>query len=87
MDASKKGICTTKNIYTHLAAQNRIQLRAQGSRSILPQAKQILEKVWKSKSITRIIQTFTWRLIRRALASGNRASSYSNHIHPFCAYC
>jgi hypothetical protein len=62
-------------------------LPIKGSRSILPQANQILHKVWKSKTIPPIIKTFTWRLIRRALATAQRGSAYSTHIDPFCASC
>jgi hypothetical protein len=36
---AKQGNCTTKNIYTHLAAQNIVQLPDQGTRSITPQTK------------------------------------------------
>jgi len=72
---------------THLAAQNIVQLPDQGTRSILPQTKQILQKVWKSHTIPPIIQIFTWRLNRRALASGNRAATYSNYILPSCTAC
>jgi hypothetical protein len=82
---AKTGICTTKNIYRHLAAQNHIQLPMQGSRSILPQVNQILHKVWKSKTLPLIIKTFSLRLIRRALATAQRASTYSTHIDPSCA--
>jgi hypothetical protein len=38
-------------------------------------------RAWRSKSIPPLIKTFTWRLIRRALATAERASRYSSHIN------
>jgi hypothetical protein len=34
-----------------------------------------------------LIKTFTWRLIRRALAIGERAARYSSHIDQFYSIC
>jgi hypothetical protein len=82
---AKTSICTTKSIYRYLAVQNHIQLPIQGPRSILPQLNQILHKVWKSKTLPPVIKTFSWRLIRRALATAQRASTYFTHIDPFCS--
>jgi hypothetical protein len=58
-----------------------------GSRSILPQTNQILQRAWKSKDLPPLIKTFTWRLIRRALATAERATRYSVHIDPHCSVC
>ena len=41
---SKNGQCTTKNIYRYLSQQQVIQLPQQGSRSIQPQANNILQR-------------------------------------------
>ena len=84
---SKNGICTTKNIYRHLSSQRLIQLPQQGSRSILPQTNQILQRAWKSNEIPPLIKAFTWRLIRRALATADRAARYSTHIDKHCSTC
>ena len=84
---SKNGICTTKEIYKHLSAQNSIQLPQQGSRSILPQANHILTRAWKSRDLPPIIKAFTWRLICRALATAERAARYSTHIDNHCSAC
>jgi len=84
---SRNGICTTKEIYKHLSAQNSIQLPQQGSRSILPQANHILRRTWKSRDLPPIINAFTWRLIRRALATAERAARYSTHIDNHCSAC
>jgi hypothetical protein len=45
------GQCTTKAAYKYLATQQTHNLPNQGSRSIGPDANQILQKVWKSKTI------------------------------------
>ena len=88
MDSGKKkGDCTTKNIYRHLRAQMQVQLPQQGSRSILPQANHILRRMWKLKEIPPLIKTFTWRLIRRALATRQRAGRYSPNIDKLCTAC
>jgi hypothetical protein len=85
--SSRKGICTTKAIYKTLSASNVVQLPSQGSKSIQPQANQILCRAWRSKSIPPLIKTFTWRLIRRALATAERASRYSSYIDKHCDTC
>jgi hypothetical protein len=33
------------------------------------------------------VQTFAWRLIRKALSTCKRASRFSNHIQPECSRC
>jgi hypothetical protein len=38
----------------------------------------ILNQVWKNKQMAPRIQTFAWRLLRKALPTGKRASMYSN---------
>lgn len=84
---SRKGVCTTKEIYKTLSAANVVQLPSQGSRSIQPQANQILRRAWKSKSLPPLIKTFTWRLIRRALATAERVSRYASHRDKHCDIC
>jgi len=81
------GNCSTKNIYRYLAQQQVIQLPSQGSRSINQHASHILRSAWKMKDLPPLIKTFTWRLIRRALATAQRVSRYSSNIEPNCAYC
>jgi len=56
---SKNGLCTTKNIYRYLSSQQMVQLPQQGTRSILPQANQILQRAWNSKYLPPLIKTFT----------------------------
>jgi hypothetical protein len=62
-------------------------LPSQGTRNISPQANSILQKVWKAKTIHPFLKTFVWRLIRRALATAERASRFSTHIDQHCSYC
>jgi hypothetical protein len=56
-------------------------------RSITPDDNLILQKVWKSKTIPPFLKTLAWRLIRRALATGERATRFSSHIDQQCSYC
>lgn len=85
--SATKGIHSTKEIYKTLSRNNIIQLPLQGSRSIQPQANQILCKVWKSKNFPPLIKTFAWRLIRRALSTGERASRFAHRLNKHCATC
>lgn len=84
---AKDGKCSTKNIYRHLIRQDLIQLPQQGSPSINHHANLILQRDWKSKNLPPLIKAFTWRLIRRALATGERASRYTTHIDKHCTVC
>jgi hypothetical protein len=43
--------------------------------------------MWKLKTLPPLIKTFTWRLIRRALATGYRAARFSQHIDEHYAHC
>jgi hypothetical protein len=84
---STNGLCTTKAIYNSIAAQDRHNLPTQGSRSLSRDANLILQKVWKSKVIPPLLKTFAWRLIRRALPTGERAGRFSTHINNLCSNC
>jgi hypothetical protein len=55
-----------------LSRQDLIQLPQHGSRSITHHANFFLQRAWRSKDLSPLIKTFTWRLIRRALATGER---------------
>lgn len=84
---AKDGSCSTRNVYRHLSRQSIIQLPSQGSRSITTEANNILQRAWKSKDLPPLIKAFTWRLIRTALASAERASRYTTHIDKHCVSC
>lgn len=83
----RDGRCSTKNIYRHLRRQTQIQLPQLGSKSITQHANFLLQKAWKSKDLQPLIKTFTWTLIRRALATRERASRYCVHIDEHCSVC
>jgi hypothetical protein len=85
---STNGICSTKAIYRHLASQQTIILPTTDARSISHHANQLLKKVWRKKILPPLIKAFAWRLIRRALATAERASRYSTHIDDHnCSTC
>lgn len=83
---SRNGVCSAKEIYKVLSAANTVQLPQQGSQSITAMSTQILNRAWKSKSLPPLIKTFTWRLVRNALATADRAGRYSN-IPQHCSTC
>jgi hypothetical protein len=58
-----------------------------GARAISLDANAILQKVWKSKSIPPFLKTFAWRLIRRVVATAERAGHFSNNININCSHC
>jgi hypothetical protein len=47
----------------------------------------ILKQIWKCKSMIPRVKTFIWRLLRRAIPTGDRASRYSSHIDRLCCRC
>lgn len=84
---SSKGICSTKFAYSYLADLIPHQLPTNGARSMSPAATHLLNKIWKAKTIPPFLKTFAWRLIRRALATAERASRFSSHIDKYCTSC
>jgi hypothetical protein len=82
-----KGICTVKDAFSFLNADLKIQLPTQGTRSVTPQAMQIMQRVWKHKTCSPIIKTFAWRVIRRAIATCKRVGTYCNNFSQVCPYC
>ena len=42
---------------------------------------------WKHKTLATRVKTFNWRLLRRALATGGRASRFLPHIDKHCTRC
>ena len=84
---SKNGDCTAHNAFFYLNSLSRLQLPQQGPRSINQDNLNILNRVWKCKTIPPVIKTFIWRLIRRAIATGARANSLTEKIDKSCALC
>ena len=73
--------------FLYLNKQLQVQINNQGSRTITQEALQILNRVWKHKILSPCIKAFTWRLMRRALATGARAGAYTAKISKECATC
>jgi hypothetical protein len=48
---------------------------------------QLLNRVWKEKQVTPRVQTFGWRLLRRAIPTWARAGKYLKHISKLCSRC
>jgi hypothetical protein len=51
------------------------------------QVKTILRQVWKNKAMIPRVKTIMWRILRRAILSGDRAFRYSKHIEKLCCRC
>lgn len=51
------------------------------------QVKDPLKQVWKQKLMAPRVQTFAWRLLRKALPTGLRAGRFSVHISKFYCRC
>ncbi|KAM0895415.1 hypothetical protein ACQ4PT_023829 [Festuca glaucescens] len=78
------GQCTTKSAYKVFFQET----PSQGvRRTVSDLEKQLLMQTWKNSKLPPRVKTFTWRLIRRALATGMRASRFSTHIKKECARC
>jgi hypothetical protein len=60
---------------------------SQQPKEVPPQVKNLLIHAWKDKELAPRIQTFAWRLLRRALPTGKRAGRFSNHIGKECSRC
>lgn len=84
---ARKGVCTTKEAFRLLNNQQQVQLPQQGAKGITPQALQILKRTWKHKNLPPCIKAFARRLIRRALATGDRAGNLSSKINKHCTTC
>jgi ribonuclease HI len=84
---STKGTCSSKEAYKHLATSRPVQPNPTGSRAISPQAQNLLNKIWKHKTLQPRHKAFAWRLIRQAIASGTRAARLSTKIDKNCTRC
>jgi hypothetical protein len=80
------GICNTKSAYK--ACLQRMYDNGE------PQPTQVnlntvhlLKRIWKNKNMLPRIQTFGWRLLRKAIPTGARVGRYSKHISKLCCRC
>jgi hypothetical protein len=75
-----------KSAYKHCF--NNLHLPARHRPKIVPQQiMDLLNQVWKDKLMAPRVQTFAWRLLRKALPTGKRASRLSKHIKENCSRC
>jgi hypothetical protein len=80
------GKCNTKTAY-RACLQNLQEHGEPTPRQVNPATIQLLNKIWENKQVTPRVQTFGWRLLRKALATGARAGKYSKHISKLCSRC
>jgi hypothetical protein len=80
------GKCSTKSAYKSCLQA----LFDAGSPKPVPpddRALNLLHKIWDNKELLPRIKTFAWRITRRAIPTGERASRYSRHISNICCRC
>jgi hypothetical protein len=80
------GQFSSKSAYKHCFTN--LQLPQRQRPKIVPlQIISLLKQVWSDTQMAPRVQTFAWRLLRKALATGKRASKYSKHINESCSRC
>jgi hypothetical protein len=84
---STNGKCTAKSAYHFLNPAAQMPIVHTGSRAISPQAQILLNRFWNHKNIQPRYKAFASRLIRQALASGDKAARFSNIIDKHCSTC
>lgn len=80
------GHCSSKSAYKH-CFDNLALPANQRPKAVPPQIVHLLNQVWREKIMAPRVQTFSWRLLRRALTTGKRASKFSKHIDEEYARC
>jgi hypothetical protein len=80
------GKCNTKSAYR--ACLKRLQEQGEPApRQVHPATVRLLQQIWRNKKLTPRVQTFGWRLLRRAVPTGARTGKYSTHISTLCSRC
>jgi hypothetical protein len=77
-------VCSAKSAYYHCRANLALPAN-QRPKEVPVQIKNLLLQVWKCKKMVPRVQTFAWRLLRKALPTGKRAGKYSIHINKECS--
>jgi hypothetical protein len=80
------GECSSKSAYK-LCFNNLDLPTNQRPKVVPPHIVDLLNQVWHDKLMAPRVQTFAWRLLRRALPTGKRASKFSKHINKECCRC
>ena len=80
------GICSSKSAYKLCLQDIHANPRNAPSHVSL-QVKNLLKMIWKQKLMIPRVQTFAWRLLRKALPTGLRAGRFSIHISELCCRC
>ena len=85
-DLTPNGICSSKSAYK-LCLQELHSIPRNAPLDIPLDLKDFLKFIWKQKNLLPRVQTFAWRLLRRALPTGMRAGRFSIHIAQTCCRC
>jgi hypothetical protein len=80
------GQFSSKSAYKHCFSNLQLPPR-QRPKTVPPQVITLLKQVWRDKHMAPRVQTFAWRLLRKALPTGKRAGRYSKHINEYCSRC
>ena len=85
-DLTDNGIYSSKS--AHKLCLQEIQAIPRNAPSVVPlDLSNLLKLIWKQKDMLPKVKTFAWRLLRRALPTGLRASRFSIHISKNCCRC
>jgi hypothetical protein len=80
------GKCNTKSAYR--ACLTNLQENGEPSpREVSQTTLQLLKEIWCNKQVTPRVQTFGWRLLRKAIPTVMRAGRCSKHISKLCSRC
>lgn len=85
-DLTPSGKCTSKSAYK-LCLQVMQEHGEATPRQVHPQVKSLLMQVWKNKNMAPRVQTFAWRILRKAIPTGKRVGRFTNHISKICSRC
>ena len=80
------GICSPKSAYK-LCLQEIHNNPITAPMQVSSEVKNLLTIIWHDKNLLPKVQTFAWRLLRRALPTGMRAGHFSVHISQICSRC
>uniref|UniRef100_A0A8R7UVC7 Reverse transcriptase zinc-binding domain-containing protein n=1 Tax=Triticum urartu TaxID=4572 RepID=A0A8R7UVC7_TRIUA len=85
-DLTPNGTCSSKSTYKLCLQDIHVNPRNTPSQVSL-QMKNLLKLIWKQKLMIPRVQTFAWRLLRKALPTGLKVGRFSVHISQYCCRC